>query len=64
MSFENYKNNLVVVKSNKAIVHNDQKKILMDHSGISMVYKENGFNDIETKNTMCHLNNKQPFLNV
>jgi len=41
MSFENYtaKNILVVVNGNKAIIHIDQKKILMDHSGISIVYK-------------------------
>lgn len=29
---------MVVIKGNKEIVHNDQKKISTDHSGISIVY--------------------------
>jgi len=50
MSFENCtaKNILVVVNGNKAIIHNDQKKILMEiSSGISIVYKV-GLNAVKT----------------
>jgi len=52
MSFENCtaKKILVVVNGNKAIIYNDQKKILMDHSGISIVYKVD-FNAVKTNKT-------------